>query len=62
MIRTEGLLVCFGLLPRVEESVSQSLLKNKVFLSFLKQNPPFELLPRSEICPTLSSKGLLAAQ
>jgi hypothetical protein len=44
MIRTERLLVCFGLLSRFRgEGVSQSPLKDQVFLTFLGQNPPFAL-------------------
>jgi hypothetical protein len=33
------------------ESVSQSPLKDKAFLTFLDQNPPFELPPENGISP-----------
>jgi hypothetical protein len=34
------------------ESVSQSLLKDKAFSTFLDQNPPFELPPENGISPS----------
>jgi hypothetical protein len=34
------------------ESVSQSLLKDKAFSTFLDQNPPFELRPENGISPS----------
>jgi hypothetical protein len=34
------------------ESVSQSLLKDKAFSTFLNQNPPFELPPENGISPS----------
>jgi hypothetical protein len=55
MIRTERLLVCFGLLSRFRgEGVSQSSLKDQAFSIFRDQNPPFELRLNNGVSPPIS--------
>jgi hypothetical protein len=49
----------FGVQNRVNggESVSQLLLKDKAFLTFLGQNPPFELRPKTGVSPPIFSRN-----